>query len=360
MDESKSIKEKIYFSQLNGLRCIAVLMTMAAHWPGAVGLPNIPYSSNGVDIFFVISGFLITLLLFKEYENKSRSRIKIVRDFMMRRVLRLFPLYYLYVFFFYVAYKVFNLYFWFPGIGPYLLTYTSNIYYYYRGGHPGDGIFNHTWSLAVEEQFYIIWPWVIVFLKPYVSAIVVCCLIFISLGSYIFPSLFSYIPFPPVRHFNTLGAGALLAFLGYYKADSRVYLLILKHQLALAITCLLVYVTVIVFCSDSFYFKFMIQVCLCLTCFFIVFNTVTGWNGFFGKLLSSRPFAFIGKISYGVYLFHEPMPSLFTVCNKKLFPDFDINPFIKISIFLFTTILLAALSYRFIETPFLKLKRNFR
>ena len=151
-----------YYPALDGMRAIAVLMVMVTHF-----LPKrLPFGWMGVQIFFVLSGFLITGILFDTRATRHRWR-----NFYVRRTLRIFPLYYGLIFLVLLVIvwtrsKV-------PGVFSLWLFYGQNFFWLVdRGMHPdavltSDGhliaIIGHLWSLAVEEQFYLVWP-IVVFL----------------------------------------------------------------------------------------------------------------------------------------------------------------------------------------------------
>lgn len=140
------------FSSLDGLRCLSIVGVVWFH--GGV----LPFGHYGVDLFFALSGFLITTLLLRE--RTTRGDISL-GAFYMRRTLRIFPLYYAVLAVYVVLVLVFErgtpegAAFW--GNLPAYLTYTSNWFV-----DLGDGrvIFYFAWSLATEEQFYLFWPWI--------------------------------------------------------------------------------------------------------------------------------------------------------------------------------------------------------
>jgi peptidoglycan/LPS O-acetylase OafA/YrhL len=143
--------------QLDGLRAFAVLFTMITHFTraneGWLGL--IPWGQMGVRLFFVISGFLITGILLRSRLPEDRPAE--LRIFYIRRFLRIFPVYY-------ATLAVTTL----VNIRPvrqtlwWHLTYLSNVYQIVQ--NPGPSPVTHFWSLAVEEQFYCIWPFLMLFL----------------------------------------------------------------------------------------------------------------------------------------------------------------------------------------------------
>ena len=141
-----------YYKGIDGLRAVAVLTVMASH----AKVPYIRGGFMGVDIFFVISGFLITTILLKEYSNRGSISIP---NFYMRRILRLMPaLLLLFSFLLIYACLFTNLKFVRITLIDELVTllYSQN-WALALGYHP-RGYLAHTWSLSVEEQFYFLWP----------------------------------------------------------------------------------------------------------------------------------------------------------------------------------------------------------
>src|SRR5262245_22242535 len=132
---------------LDGFRAIAVLLVIFYHF----GFEKVP-GGSGVTMFFVLSGFLITWLLLKEHEKNGKISLK---GFYRRRILRIFPAFYAYwlglVFLLLITGKSIL---WPHAIASFV--YLTN-YYNAILGDPNTG-FSHTWSLAIEEQFYLLWP----------------------------------------------------------------------------------------------------------------------------------------------------------------------------------------------------------
>jgi peptidoglycan/LPS O-acetylase OafA/YrhL len=149
-----------YLPQLDGLRVLAVGMVMMGHWwqwkwtqPILKGLPLV----HGVTLFFVLSGYLITRILLQENHiriHNGQGYLPFMVRFYVRRTLRIFPLYYMVIFsLFLIDYPNAR------ELFPWLLSYTTNIYQSIHNTYVGD--FNHFWSLGVEEQFYLFWPWLL-------------------------------------------------------------------------------------------------------------------------------------------------------------------------------------------------------
>src|SRR6266849_732607 len=168
-DGIPSLQKKVtleYRPQLDGIRTLAVSAVFLQHFVGFQNLPGIlgviPWGQLGVKLFFVLSGFLITGVLLRSRDAVEQAGVSnwfAARQFYVRRFLRIFPLYY-----FVIAICVLlNI----PPVREilvWLLTYTLNIYASLRGQWGNLDLYvAHFWSLAVEEQFYIVWPWFLLF-----------------------------------------------------------------------------------------------------------------------------------------------------------------------------------------------------
>jgi peptidoglycan/LPS O-acetylase OafA/YrhL len=153
-------QHKVHLKGLNGLRAIAALAVVVLHTSIGLSPFGLPWNRMGnefgmfaVTIFFSLSGFLITYLLLLEKDDCGDVSVK---DFYIRRILRIWPLYFLYLsicVFVIWATKTQRL----PGSLPYYLFLTANIPYIRAHAL---GLVGHYWSLGVEEQFYLFWPWV--------------------------------------------------------------------------------------------------------------------------------------------------------------------------------------------------------
>ncbi len=160
-----------YFERIDGLRFIAIILVLIEHFAGIIG-KYFTAGYYGVDLFFVISGFLITSILIKPNEKSFKRNYL---NFIGRRTLRIFPIYYLTII---ILWSV-NL----PIVREkliWLLTYTYN-YAWVIYDIPITPI-NHFWSLGVEEQFYIFWPIIVLALKNKPKTLLSTILIIISFG----------------------------------------------------------------------------------------------------------------------------------------------------------------------------------
>ncbi len=352
-----------YIKQLDSIRAIAVLLVILTHWiPRANLHERIPYGEVGVDIFFVLSGFLISGILFANRKNAellSIPKLAVVKKFYIRRTLRIFPIYYL---------TIFMLLLFSESTGThiktafsYFLTYTSNFYFFQHGW---DGIISHLWSLAVEEQFYLIWPWIILFVNKKYLFHVISCFILIGVFSQYFMYGQKMNTVLTFTCFDAFGMGALLAWLNTYAPEK-----LKKFYPAISVIAVVsVIFLVIGMLQKKWIFIPVRTISSCMAVWLITYiilhnktNTLK-----FKFIFNNRVLIFLGKISYGLYLYHNLIPTLnANVIDKfinPLLPDILYNNYTEKILLLENTILLLLiswLSYIFIERWFLNLKEKF-
>jgi peptidoglycan/LPS O-acetylase OafA/YrhL len=343
-----------HLPELDSLRAFAVIMTLLAHYSPV----EIPYMWYGVPIFFTISGFLITTILLRSLNNNiGRSKIKIVKNFMVRRVLRLFPIYYLFVIIFWIAKNYFNLLLWKDEFTPYFFSYTPN-FIIYKIGLENASCFAHFWSLGVEEQFYLFWPWVVLFSSVAFRKPIFIGMIIFSLSFIAWKYLDNRINVLPFKNFHTLGMGALLACF-FVENGKAILWLKQKRLLLFALTLFNLIVALILFKESSRFWHVYRDLSLCICTFCIVLVSIYGWSGLVGYITRNNAVQYIGTISYGIYLFHMPVPYLYKAVFSKLFTNLNIPAYPFVILCFATTFLLAGFSYKYIETPFLKMKKFF-
>ncbi len=348
-----------YVKQLDSVRAIAVTLVIIGHWFPFAFVGKLQLGPVGVDIFFVLSGFLISRILMEARESGER-KLHVMKNFYIRRVLRIFPIYYITIFLLllfhnYTGTDIKEAFAWF-------ITYTQN-YHFYRIQN-WDGPVAHLWSLAVEEQFYLVWPWVVVFInrKYMIHAIVIFMLAGIGSQFFLRHQFLGDILTPSC--FDSFGMGALLAWLLTYKTDhiKKFY----SGLGVLAVVCLAIYIESR-FVENWIPLRTVISVMALWLITYIMMNYKSD-NLKFKFVLDNPWMIYIGKISYGIYLYHRLVG---TILNSA-FIDKYLNPYLPDFIYkrhwgemylVENTILLALvawLSYKYIETPFLKLKKYFR
>jgi len=361
----ENLQKTQYYTQLDALRFFSVAAVMVAHWV-AWDTNNFILKTmhwgNGVIFFFVLSGFLITEILIhqkQEISLKQRTVFQSLKTFYVRRTLRIFPLYYLLVFFlFAVNYKNTR------DIFPYLATYTSNILEAKTNVYVGD--FNHFWSLAVEEQFYIFWPLCMFLInKKHLLKFIGATIIF-SLASrlcftLLYPDRWMAASYLTNNVMFALSTGALLA---YIKNNRQPLFLKISNSVAATPVVISVYLLCFFLIVHPNYFpalNFLFDEFLfSITAFFVIARCVGPGYNMPGKwLLENKLFKHFGQISYGLYLFHLFAISVF---YTYVAPNLGLYPGKKMCWLLFFagTVIAAELSYFIFEKPINGLKKYFK
>jgi peptidoglycan/LPS O-acetylase OafA/YrhL len=336
-----------YYPQLDSLRVVAVAMTILAHyWPY-----DIPYMWYGVRIFFSLSGFLITTILINSFRS-SDSRAIVYKNFFIRRILRLLPIYYLFLLVFYLSDVLDVLMCWDFNATNYFFTYTANIYFHQIGGLKFGGWFSHLWTLSVEEQFYIFWPLIVMFFHDRGLLLVMFGLSIFSMY-FIIATRIDPESILLLSNLHYLCIGGILAFV-YLNSDKTKS--VLKNN-----KNLLIFISTLFLFTALFYFNSSIYREFCLVCFMfcLINQCVFGWDGILGLFFKSPKIQQIGVVSYGIYLFHMPIPPLVRAIFG-VFINEPLNQWIEIGLSILVTYVLARFSFQFIEKPFLQLKDKFQ
>lgn len=346
----------MYKPRLDGLRAFAIAMVLLSHFLFFIGGLNA--GIYGVNLFFVLSGFLITGILLNEKGNSFWSSYK---RFIGRRALRIFPIYYLILLFFIVVGV--------EGISedwPYLLTYTYN----FRVSHMHDWehlLYAPYWSLSVEEQFYVFFPLLVLLFnkRPKLQIGIFVCVVLLAFTERLinFTTIHHYVNLVTNMGALTLGAiGAWLTKYGFIKSKvfNSVFVEILFFiTLGIALKTQNTLITFYAFPLLNFFlvikasaFDFKIRI--------------------IDKILVHKWSLFVGKISYGLYLYHIMVHHFFTKYifhplwekipfeNLGLFSKLKYNEtLIKFPFTIGLTVLIAYLSFRYIESPILKMKDKY-
>ena len=360
----------IYFPGLNGLRTLAALSVVVFHLTLDFDRFNLsPYlfgtladgkpkgfamAGFGVTIFFALSGFLITYLLLAE---KKQQEINI-KNFYFRRLLRIWPLYYLYlaaavaVIFYFKLY--FNggtllLYIFFAANFPFIL---ENIPFIAESTLP---YLRHYWSLGVEEQYYLFWPWVVKKVNNKLQIFVIVFIVVFVLLKCFFH--FFYMKTIVAASFNVIRFDCMLiGSLGaiYYFNQQALFLKIAGSKLAQAIA----WIVILLLLLNKFHIASVIdhEIVSAVTVMLII-GQITVKNRLVN--LDIKIFDFLGKISYGMYVIHP----LIIFFSAMLLKDINLPTVIKyIVAYAFVvgaTIFLSWLSYEYFEKRFLKIKARF-
>lgn len=353
-----------YFKQLDSVRAIAVLLVIISHWiPGSSLVNKLPNGEIGVDIFFVLSGFLITRILFEnrlDAEAGKSTNPGILKSFYIRRTLRIFPIYYitLFVLLFFREHIHSNL----SVSYPYFLTYTSNIYFFKI--QAWDGPVSHFWSLAVEEQFYLLWPWLILFIRRKYLLPLIILFIFTGIAGQLLLSSNRMGKILTFACFDAFGFGALLAwFITFRKEKAEHFFSWLKWG---AVVSFIVFAWGVY--KGSWNLVPLRTLVSVMSLWLIAFIVIRQQSAVLLKnpLLNNPVMIYLGKISYGLYLYHN----LVTVLNlntvdkylNPLLPDFIYKNnwgYLYLLENIILLLLISWASYVLIEQRFLNLKKYF-
>jgi peptidoglycan/LPS O-acetylase OafA/YrhL len=337
-----------YRPALDGLRGVAILLVIGKHafnWPRQGGL--------GVDLFFVLSGFLITSLLLEEGRGGGGVSL---RRFYRRRALRLFPalatmlLGYLAVM---TAKGELG-----SAVRPLALavTYTANIALA-GDRHAMPAALAHLWSLAEEEQFYLVWPplllLVLRFRPRWIQQLTVSLIILVILDRARLGAAgvtLDRIYFAPDSHAEPLLIGCLFGLWQAQGLPAALKRPAMRRRLALASALSFLAATVLLdrFWAALYATPLFTVVC---TAAAIVVLTAARDAGGVARLLRARPLVFIGRISYGLYIWHLPILAAFGA--SALDAGFAVS-----AIAVTLALLIASLSYTYIELPFLRRKHR--
>ncbi|WP_434152230.1 acyltransferase family protein (plasmid) [Methylocaldum gracile subsp. desertum] len=345
-----------YIPELDGLRGIAILAVMAFHG-------NAPFLRGGfigVDVFFVLSGFLITSLLISEFDRFGTISFK---NFYMRRVLRLAPALILLLLVFCLA--SFALLDTEIAKSNYVdalisLTYLSNWARAFSI-HPPDFL-AHTWSLSIEEQFYVLWPLI---LSVLLSGLrkrrhVVLIAVSIALLSWSLRIYLSMKASPPGRLYNGLDTRADALMVGCAlgiilssglvgeAAKARLQKILVVGA-PFSVVCLLAFAVFSRWTSPWMYYGgFFIVELLTVA---LVLDILMNPQSVIRKILAMRGLVWAGTVSYGLYLWHYP---IYRTMSAIGFHNWTVPALGSL-----LTVIVAALSYYGLERPMLRLKKHF-
>ncbi len=348
-----------HFGSLDGIRCFSILAVVWHHTDHAwIGAGWAGRGFLGVDMFFVLSGFLIVTLLLREKERTGDVSIK---DFYVRRTLRIFPVYYGLILALAAIYLVFK-----PQDDdtqvlvhrlPFYLLYLCN----FLSVHAHNlGI---TWSLATEEQFYLVWPSVEKLIKGWAVFVVIAVVLLLNqlVNFGLFDPLLDRIYTPGHQPeifdatFTPIALGVLLAHLLHRPASFAVFYRLLGSRWSSAFAAGVVGLLVVVAPADiSGAPRLLIQ----LTMAIFLASVVIREGHVLAPLLSLKPIVRIGVVSYGMYLFHLLVRhGVLAGMAKAGLDGVVLLDFVLVSL---ATWLVAEVSFRFYEARFLALKSRFQ
>ena len=341
-----------HFASLDGLRCLSIVPVIWHHatprpLPGIWGK-----GPAGVDLFFCISGFLITTLLLRE---RARTGSIALGDFYARRALRILPLYYTLL----LAYLGFAA--LLPSSAPQrahffhtLPTYASFTANWFADfGVAFPILFSFAWSLCIEEQFYAFWPWIVRRCTPPAALAVMSTLIAVdwlaergALSTWLTPGGQAL---RIVTSFAApIGLGSVLALM----LQERRSFVVLERFLGRAYSAPLALGAVFALLLWPSAPLFAFQTSLAA----LVGASVVRERSALSPLLQARPVVYVGSVSYGLYLLNSTAIGIV----KRLFPSQAGSSSFVFWLSLPLALALASLSHRYLEAPFLRLRARFR
>jgi peptidoglycan/LPS O-acetylase OafA/YrhL len=371
--EAKRPVSRSYFPALDGMRALAFLMVFEAHYL------QVPWGWTGVDVFFVLSGFLITGILYD-----TRDEVHRVRNFYVRRTLRIFPLYYGLMLLLVLSYPLFRWQWsWAWLLWPaYLGNFCRGIHPYAQGSamqmladfQPLSStvahfqlLFGHFWSLCVEEQFYLIWPWVVFWIRDRKKLMYVClacvliCPAMRLVGNHTLPQwmlqqevLYRWTPF----RVDALLLGGLVALLRRGPSPER--LLVAGRGIFCVLSVILLgYLTYGFrrghegFAPPTWAFTWGLLFVDLFSACLIVMALETGSVTY--RVFNLRPMRWLGRISYGAYVFHD-------ICHLQILAVvryfFRGDKYETAAMALVFTLVISWASFRWYESLFIRLKER--
>lgn len=368
-------KRKIYFENLDGLRFLCFLSVFFFHsfytnnneiqqtWIYSIIKKDIFGNGNlGVNFFFILSGFLITYLLLEEKKINGQINLK---NFWIRRILRIWPLFYFCVFFGFIIFpQLKQLFGQNPNETanyPYYLVFLNN-FDFIKNGLPDSSVLGVLWSVAIEEQFYLIWP-IIVYLFPIKK-------LWIPFSTIILFSLtFRFFNDTPIIHehhtFSCIGDMTMGAICAYLIINNQRFKNFIENINRFIIYLVYVsFITIFLFRDELLFSHHIIRIferlIISLPICFIILEQSFSKNSFF-KMSQFRTISKLGNITYGLYCLH--FIGILITLNITRILSFNSQIWqvmiIETILSLILTIIISTISYKYFESPFLKLKERF-
>jgi peptidoglycan/LPS O-acetylase OafA/YrhL len=343
-----------YRPEIDGLRALAIVPVLIYHLNNSL----MPYGYIGVDIFFLISGYLISTIISEKLKNKSFSII----EFYERRIKRIAPLYFL-IIFISIPFAIFLLL-------PHQLTdfsqsiiaslfFLSNYFFYFEMDYFNPFVeyspLIHTWSLSVEEQFYLFFPALLILLNKFNNKIKICCLSILALISMYYCYLISETNISLAFYSSLSRAwellfGVILSFVTIKKVNT-------KQKYLLNILGLISLFLLFIIFFGAIKFKhpgpFTILPIILTSIIILIADKASILN----KILKIPFLIHIGILSYSLYMIHQPIIAFIKVWNNKYVEGFDILELLLVITLIYV---LSLASYKLYEKPirYMKISRK--
>lgn len=333
-------------------------MVMGSHW-----LPTFHFfewgAGIGVTFFFVLSGYLISSNLFYLKRSIDEREISVpfaLLQFYFRRTLRIFPLYYFVISILFLLIPQL-----FAGKVAWYFAYLPNFLIFKTGTWPP--VLSPFWSLAVEEQFYLIWPLLIFFvnwrwLKRLFAVIILFSIVSKAIALWSAPSsIFLVLPW---NQFDAFGMGAILAYVPFSRHRN-----FLNKKIPFA--ALFVGFIALSFTAHAFPgISFLFNLFLSISSILVIQRAKEKFKGVTGWILDLPVLQYLGRISYGLYIYHDLMPMLWNMLTGKetQYPlpiaiftaSWMSTPIVNLVAQFVLLVIISSISWYLFEKPILRLK----
>lgn len=344
-----------HFELLDGLRGLSILAVVWHHSSG-----ELPFYANfflhgylGVDFFFILSGFLITFLLIKE---RAATGVVSLKKFYIRRSLRIFPLYYTYLILLTILLifkdparieEIFDNF-------KYYFFYLSN---FIPSDNPGQ-YFHRSWSLAVEEQFYLFWPLAFILLpRASLKLFVGAAILIISVLDCLTPNIIQGGYVDLLVPFRAILLGCFLSLMLAESNMHRLFHKFLSGQYSIAFAVLTFFCVVLISGAELSGLEYIF---VHLAAVSVIACAVLNESNKLASCLKWKPLQLIGVVSYGIYILHSQFwgitDSIVKIIPVNIVSESKITFF---CVFTIVSLLAAVMSYKYYESFFLGLKKKY-
>jgi peptidoglycan/LPS O-acetylase OafA/YrhL len=349
-----------FFPQLEGLRAMAIASVIAFHWVPAG--PGWSYwldwaGSLGVIYFYVLSGFLIGNILLREKDKLDKNNEAIGSSliiFYCRRMLRTFPAYYLLL----IILLVLKFPYDFSSVSGWFFLHLSNLYFFFYNCWDGNNtLIGHFWSLAVEEQFYLLFPLLILFVPRsfLLRAIILMGLSGMTCRVILYLIHAEYFSIFTLSCFDSFAIGALLSYVRIKEIPISLKAIKLITLIALLLYVFLPHPSFLYFTGKTFLYRLLPSgAVLCAGLIYLTTQKEHKRN----YLLENSLFVYLGKIGYGLYLYHMFIPSLAVYLLKEFGYNISSAWIFVVDVILLLTV--SSVSFYLLEKPVYSLKKHFR
>jgi len=348
-----------YQPHLDGLRALAIMGVLMEHL--GVTMPSmLRFGPLSVRFFFVLTGYFITLSLWRmkdELIENADGLMEHLGRFYLSRLLRIGPPFYLALIVGALlgVQEIRSNFLW-------LATFQANHYIVYLGYWPNA--ISHFWSLAVQEQFYILWPLVVLALPKRSFVLAMVIFIFFGLGFRIYcistntSTIIRWVTL--LGCFDSFATGALVAYLGqsfFLEKIKSLPHVVLSAMTLIAFSCFFLGRALMTLPEGNIWLGFTETVDAIFLAWLLIVS-LSGIKNRYSRMLSWKPLVYLGRISYGIYVYHVFVIILISPLLLSFGLSENHYALIRLAILVSLTLIMASLSWHFMEKPFLAWKSS--